>query len=258
MAIFKAVKSLIKNLRAQYKSHNEFESAWNNRMNPIDSEVLGQSRLWRDTPITSNSINISNGPAIEAEEAKDTRIVKKPIEVVKEITVETPTFTIKDLPQQLKVITKRLRVLKEQGVNERDLENEKNALNYLKARQKYAKNFGLFKWPTSNQASVIALTKKYKLHVVGLEEWVKTLPSEAIDEIQRYAEAYAEVRKDKPDFRLIVNEKDWKEIAAMRKEKERQRDPILLALSPFGNWYYVLGAWDKEVQYVDDLIYNGK
>jgi len=254
MAMFKAIKSLVRGLRSAYQRANNFESQWDNRRNPIDSEVLNQSRLWSDGRITQGSINVSNGTAIEAAEKKDARIEKKPVEVVKEIIVETPVFEIKDLPQQLKVITKRLRVLKEQGVHDRDLENEKNALGYLKARQKYVKTFKLFRWATSNQASVIALTKKYKLHVVGLEEWVKTLPVEAIDEIQKYAEAYAEVRKDKPEFRLVVNEQDWKEIQANR----RKRDPILLALSPFGNWYYVLGAWDKEVQYVDDLIYNGK
>ena len=40
--------------------------------------------------------------------------------------------------------------------------------------------------------------------------------------------------------------------------KETRKDPILLAKSPFGNWFYVLGAWDKEVQYIDDLIYYNK
>ncbi len=72
--------------------------------------------------------------------------------------------------------------------------------------------------------------------------------AEALEEVDKYIKVCEKVRDDKPVFRLIIDDKG----------KEMKKDPILLALSPFGKWYHFLGAWDEEVKYVDDIIYNGK
>jgi hypothetical protein len=71
---------------------------------------------------------------------------------------------------------------------------------------------------------------------------------EAIDELEKFINSYNKVSNITPVLTLIIDEGG----------KEDKKDPILLAGSPFGKWYYLLGAWDKEVEFVDDLIYHGK
>lgn len=253
---FAMMKNMLSNLRSASRRH-EFQSGWSDRIAPIDQAVMNQSRLWNDGSNLRASLSVSNGRAIEEEEKKDTRIEKKPVEVVDEIMAETPTFAMADLKQQIAVIKKRIKVLTEQGVRKDNLENEYHALDFLEARLKYPKVYQLFKWTTTNQAKVLDLLKKYKLHAVEMKDdgsGVQNIPQEAIDEIEKYAKAFAKVSKKLPQFRLIVDEPTFKEMQARLKKK----DPILLALSPFGNWYYILGAWDAEVEYVDDLIFKGK
>jgi len=71
---------------------------------------------------------------------------------------------------------------------------------------------------------------------------------EAIDEIENFEKAFAKVSDKDLELSLIIDSDG----------KEKKKDPILLAHSPFGRWWYVLGVWDREVLYVDDIIYNGK
>ena len=84
---------------------------------------------------------------------------------------------------------------------------------------------------------------------------------EAIDELEKFMKEYEKVSPGtKPVLKLIID--DIPEKAPDGKVKgdsiERKKDPILLASSPFGRFFYILGAWDKEVEIVDDLIYHGK
>jgi len=39
----------------------------------------------------------------------------------------------------------------------------------------------------------------------------------------------------------------------MKMELDEKRDPILLAQSPFGFYYNILGAWEKEMVYLPEL-----
>jgi len=88
--------------------------------------------------------------------------------------------------------------------------------------------------------------------MVDFSSYSKNIPMEAIDELEKFLKEYTKVtdEKDKPILRLIIDD--------VPESKERKKDPILLASSPFGRYYYILGAWDKHVEIVDDLIYHGK
>jgi hypothetical protein len=71
---------------------------------------------------------------------------------------------------------------------------------------------------------------------------------EAIDEIEKFIAACKKVTDAESEFRLIIDDGGT----------ETKKDPIMYASSPFGKWFYVIGAWDKEIMYVDDIIYHGK
>jgi len=79
--------------------------------------------------------------------------------------------------------------------------------------------------------------------------YYKNVPNEALEQLEAYQKMWKKYRgEDTPEVGLVCDEGG----------KEQKKDPILYASSPFGNWYYVLGAWDKEVEYVDEIIYGGK
>ena len=47
-------------------------------------------------------------------------------------------------------------------------------------------------------------------------------------------------------FYIIADKKDFERTS-------QRRDPILLAQSPFGHFWQILGAWDKEMILIEEL-----
>lgn len=77
-------------------------------------------------------------------------------------------------------------------------------------------------------------------------DFVPDFPRDAINAMKEYQEMCLDVCKKKTHFYVIANTKDFE-------VKNRRRDPILLAQSPFGFFWQILGAWDKEMIYLGDL-----
>lgn len=180
------------------------------------------------------------------EEAVDIRIEKKPVDVVNDILIDEPVLDLTDLDRKIRVVKRRARILKEElNVETR---NETLALNFLKARKKYKQCKKLFSWKVTTQEKIHDLLSKYKLRQVNFSGYHRNVPNEALDEIEKFLAAWKKIMDYDPALLLIIDDGG----------KEQKKDPILLAPSPFGNWFYVLGAWDKEVQYVDELVYNNK
>ena len=181
------------------------------------------------------------------EPKKDEREVVKPVAVVDSILTEEPKMNLKTLAEQIRFVEKRLSLLR--ALSNVGMSDELIALGFLRARKKYAKYGGQFRWKITTFDKVDALQKKYKVRLVGLAGYYKCVPNEALDEIEKYARAFSKVRTDvNPEIMLIVDHGG----------PEERKDPIVLAGSPFGKYWYVLGAWDKEIEYVDEIVYKGK
>lgn len=179
--------------------------------------------------------------------AEDKRIEKKPIEVVAEIIGEQPIINLVDLKKQIKVVERRARLLEDElNIKPND---ENLALQYLRARLLYKKYESQFKWAITTNELIDKLLTKYKLCSVAFQGYYKNVPMEAIDELEKFIKAWRNiVKKGEPELRLIIDDGG----------KEQKKDPILIASSPFGKWWYVLGAWDREVEVVDSIIYHGQ
>ena len=228
------LRKLIQKLKR--KSLNTYQSGWNM---PTES-----SPEMRNRPIAYDTVTTPS--YLPTEPKEDKRIEKKPVEVVGEITAEEPVMNMQDLDVQIKIVKRRLKALTDLDLKNND--NEKLALAFLKARKKYIKYKNLFKWPITTSAKITDLCSKYKLRSAFLEGYVRNVPTEALDELEKYIDAYQTVTEGRPKVELIIDDGG----------KETRKDPILLASSPFGRWFYVLGAWDKEIEYVDDIIYKNK
>jgi hypothetical protein len=209
---------------------------------PLDGNIDGNIT----TPLSFNA-GIGEAKGIKA--PKDPRIEKKPIEVFQEIFTKQPIVDLIDLDKKIGIVKKRIEVLQDYGgINPG--QDERRALMYLKNRKNFKKTQKSFSWPTTNNEMVGNLCGKYKLRMAGLQGYYKCVPAEGVEEIKKFGEAFegATSEEQEPQFHLIIDDGG----------KETRKDPILLAESPFGDWYYVLGAWDKEVEVVDEIIYQGK
>jgi len=178
---------------------------------------------------------------------KDKRIEKRPIDVYEQIISEEPKINLNNLDGQIKIVKERVKVLK-QHLRNTNFDHEEMAIGFLKARKKYLKYKDDFKWAITNKDKIDKLCSKYKVKMVGIRDYYRNIPKEGVDEIKKFGEALQNVNNKDPQFKLIIDYGG----------KETRKDPILLAQSPFGNWFYILGAWDKEVEIVDDLIYKRK
>lgn len=178
----------------------------------------------------------------------DLRVEKKPVEIVSEIVAPEPVLALTDLKRQITIVETRLKILRRFGGN---IGDETMALRYLNARTKYAKYKKLFPWAITTEALVSELVKKYKVSVRGFGGYSRNVPIEATNELEKFGKAWEKVVDDdtlQPALQLITDYDGT----------ETKKDPILLASSPFGKWWYILGAWDKEVEIVDEIIYKGK
>lgn len=186
---------------------------------------------------------------------------RKPIEpkaVFEELKKQVPDVSFDNLDEKIKVVTDRIRILSEH-LDEAHLKDEHMTLFYLKNRKTYLKTRGKypFNWATTTRDAVEDLCKNYKLQVVPVKQYYTLIPKEGVEEMDRYTKAYKAVTGDKPIYELVIKDTEVKTEAG-QKQKKKDRDPILLANSPFGNALFVLGAWDEEVAIVDDIIYHLK
>ena len=188
----------------------------------------------------------------------DDRKKVEPKDVFGELKNEHIEFSFDNLDEKIAVVTERINVLKEH-LGDAQLNDEHRALFYLTNRQKYLKTKAKapLDWAITNQDAVDDLCKRYMLRVVPLKQYYTLVPKDGIKEMERYTKAYKAITGDVPIFELIIKEAEVKSEEA-KEQRKKDRDPILLANSPLGNFLFVLGAWDDEVEIVDEIIYHGK
>jgi hypothetical protein len=201
--------------------------------------------IYYETRPMGNEPNESDMPREIAKESDD-KIAAKPKDVVNELFCRTEDFQIDltNLKAKIKAVRKRRDFMKD------DLQlgvaDEEQALFWLENRLRYVKLKKVFNWQITLQSNIDALCKKYKVRVAGMSSYKRCVPAEAIEEMEKFIKLYRKVTKskEKPSIDLIVDVGG----------PEEKKDPIVLAKSPLGNYFYVLGAWDKEVAVMDELF----
>lgn len=116
----------------------------------------------------------------------------------------------------------------------------------LDNRRQFA-NFDFTNWPyTTNEAIAAVLNAHTHLTAENCATMIPDLPKEAIKQINAYNKLTEALCGKRTNFYLIKEK-------AKKTDVERRRDPILLAQSPFGFFWQILGAWDKEVVFLEEL-----
>lgn len=118
----------------------------------------------------------------------------------------------------------------------------------MENRKKY-KEFGEFyqQYPYTTTAKILELTKTHAhLRLGQVEQFMADMPKEAVDTMKGYTAHTKTMCEKEPIYYIIANKKDFQ-------KTEKRRDPILLAQSPFGHVWQILGAWDEEMVLLEEL-----
>jgi hypothetical protein len=124
----------------------------------------------------------------------------------------------------------------------------KSMVERLNNRKKFAKTqkvFGEYAYTTTDAIRQVLADNKH-LEAQRAERSIPDLPQEAVKAITEYTKATQDLCGKKPVFYLIKERQEEEAV-------QRKRDPILLAQSPFGFVWQILGAWDKEVVLLEEL-----
>lgn len=171
------------------------------------------------------------------------KIAIKPIDVLDQLeTVPTP-WTLSNLEDKIEVL-KYKRDLIVQSYSRREVEGLIERLENRKRWEEFKEFFNEFQNTTDEK--IEKLLDKYDLVMNTSDLFVPEFPDDAIAIMKAYTEKMEELCGKKPVFYVIA------EPDKFRKAYER-RDPILLVQSPFGFYWQILGAWDKEMILLSEL-----
>lgn len=105
----------------------------------------------------------------------------------------------------------------------------------------------LEKYPHTSTLLLNKVLKENKhLKFEKASKFVPDFPKEAIEAMHEYNNFCKKLCGKETVFYVVAQEKDFQEVS-------NRRDPILLAESPFGFFWQILGAWDEEMVYLDEL-----
>jgi hypothetical protein len=111
----------------------------------------------------------------------------------------------------------------------------------LEARKQYPKEKVFFdKFQNTTQEKIDELLKKYELEMHPSDIFIPEFPDDAVKIMKEYSAKVKKITgKDTTYYVIAQNE--------LFRKADEKRDPILLVQSPFGFYYQILGAYDKEL-----------
>jgi hypothetical protein len=181
---------------------------------------------------------------------KPIRIAVKPIDVIAELQKPPTNWSLEGIEDRIGILKD-----KEDIITQRYAKQEVKALiECLENRKKYdekGKDGITFReyfsqFDVTDGEKIESVTDKYDLQMGDADIFIPEFPDDATKIMKKYREKVQEICNKKPRFYVIAQKKDFK-------KAQSQRDPILLAQSPFGFYYFILGAWDKEMLYLPEL-----
>jgi hypothetical protein len=126
-----------------------------------------------------------------------------------------------------------------------EIQSMRDRLGYRLQLPQYQDLVDEFPHTTTDRLRELLSNQKH-LEAKQAYDTLPDLPGEAVDAMKAYTEMTKKVTGKLPVFYLISEKKKQQEVA-------RKRDPILLAQSPFGFFWQILGAWDDEVKFLEEL-----
>ena len=214
----------------------------------LDESFLFDFKNYGSMYTGSRSNFVVSGALVEStddsdENSKPTKIAIKPIDVLDQLeTVPTP-WTLSNLQDKIDVLN-----YKKDLIVQSYAKREVVALiERLENRKKWNDHKAFFnEFQNTTDEKIGQLLDKYDLVMQTSDLFVPEFPDDAIAVMKAYTEEMNRLCGKKPVFYVIA------EPDKFRKAYEK-RDPILLVQSPFGFYWQILGAWDKEMLLLSEL-----
>lgn len=167
----------------------------------------------------------------------------KPVDVVAQLETAPTPITVEGLDEKIAMFEKKKKFTS-QRFSKAQIEG---MITRLENRKKYAEHHTFFsKFKETTDEKIQGLLDKYALVMETHDLFVPSFPKEAIEAMEAYETETLKICDESPVFYVIAEEKDFT-------EKKKKLDPILLAQSPFGFYWQILGAWDKEMLLLSEL-----
>lgn len=203
--------------------------------------------------MTTNEI-VSTAKKIEAsKKTKEEKLQLTPKGVYELEMLNEKAFKIKMEPKyiddQVKDFKRRLGMLSKARS---DMSNGAIEIASILMRLENRRKYGQYKtyfdqFPYTLTSKIEQVLKEHNHLKLGqVEEFVPDLPTEAVDVMTEYSQKVKQLCLKKAVFYIIAKKTDFK-------QKSHRRDPILLAQSPFGHFWQILGAWDEEMLFLEEL-----
>ena len=203
------------------------------------------------TAINSAQVSVVKKPEEKKEERKHREMKPKTIFKLKLLNEEG--FTINTdgeyVFQQLQTLKDKLSLIQS---SKYDMGNGVQEIASMIIRMENRKKYSRFKgfysqyaYTTSKKIAKVLKSHSY-LNMDKVEQFLADMPTEATNAMMEYKSKTKELCKKLPIFYIIANKKDFQ-------KTNKRKDPILLAQSPFGHFWQVIGAWDEEMVLLDEL-----
>lgn len=173
----------------------------------------------------------------------DARETKTPMEVAGQLEKIPMKVDMVDLDEKINMFKSKSRLVSQRFTKDQIdgfIERLLNRKHY-DAHHKFYEQY-----PCTNDDAIDVLLSKYKLVMKKSDLFVPTFPKEAIDIMEKYTLETKKFTQEAPVFYVIAEERDFQ-------KKQKKLDPILLVQSPFGFFWQILGAWDKEMLLLGEL-----
>lgn len=166
-----------------------------------------------------------------------------PKDVLNELeTIPTP-FTLNLIDEKIAILNDKIKLIN-QKYAKREMEALIERLNNRKKYLEFKSYFDGFQNTTDEKIDV--LLNKYGLVMKTSDIFIPEFPLQAIEIMKQYTEKLLLICNKKPIFYVIATNDNFK-------KAYEKRDPILLVQSPFGFYWQILGAWDKEMIMLSEL-----
>jgi len=213
--------------------------AGNNEIRPIElvQTMAGTIETTQDNAILGTVM--SNG-----EVKTDAPRQYKPIDVWKELENVPDLLSMENIDDKIKVLNMKKDLI---GYNSYAKGEMIDMVQRLENRKKYEEFKEFFEqFDNTTTEKIVELVSKYKLVLKTSDLFIAAFPDEAIMIMKAYVDNVKALCGKTPVFYVIAEEQ-------MFKDEYKKKDPILLAQSPFGCYWQVLGAWDKEMILLQEL-----
>lgn len=230
-----------------FQNANAYNDSAINCCNEMEEIYLFDFKNWQGDMLQNNP---TNSIVIGGENSSDnsnskipTKIKIKPIDVLEELEVIPTPFNLTLIDEKISILKDKAKLIK-QNYSRREVEGLIERLENRKKYNEFKEYFDQF--PNTNDEKIDAILTKYDLLMKTSDIFIPEFPDVAVKTMTEYIEKVKLVCGKAPIFYVIADNDQF------RKAYDK-RDPILLVQSPFGFYWQILGAWDKEMILLSEL-----